>query len=70
MYQIISEEVKDNVIITVFRASNGVLVTMREPIHTPEEQQRINDDFLAAAAAIVYPDKDLSNVSKIIMICD
>lgn len=70
MYQIISEEIKDNAIITVFKASNGALVTMREPIHTPEEQQKINDNFLAAAARICYPGYDLSHAAKITMICD
>lgn len=69
MYQIISEKIESGVITTIFRASNGALVTMREPIHTPEEQQKINNDFLVAAAAICYPGKDISNVSKISMIC-
>lgn len=70
MYEILSVEEKDNMTITVFRASNGALVTMREPHHTPEEQQKINDNFLMAAAAICYPDVDLSKVKKIAMICD
>ncbi len=70
MYQILSVEEKEDATITVFRASNGALVTMREPHHTPEEQQIINDNFLMAAAAICYPDVDLSQVSKITLICD
>ncbi|MGN0598683.1 MAG: hypothetical protein ACI4JK_02210 [Oscillospiraceae bacterium] len=70
MYEILSVEEKDNMTITVFRASKGALVTMREPHHTPEEQQEINENFLMAAAAICYPDVDLSKVKKIAMICD
>ena len=70
MYEILSVEEKEDATITVFRASNGALVRMREPHHTPEEQQRINENFLMAAAAICYPDVDLSQVSKIRLICD
>ena len=70
MYEILSVEEKDDATITVFRASSGALVRMREPHHTPEEQQEINDNFLMAAAAICYPDVDLSKVKKIAMICD
>lgn len=70
MYEILSEEVKDNMIITKLRASNGATVIMKEPIHTPEEQQEINDNFIMAAAKIVYPNVDLSQVSKITLICD
>lgn len=68
-YKVISREVKDNVVISVLRMANGATVTSRKPIHTPEEQQKINDDFLLACARILYPNMDLSNVKKITMIC-
>lgn len=68
--EIISEEIKDNMKIWSFRMSNGTTVTCREPIHTPEEQQKINDKFVEACMAIVYPDVDLSQVKKMTLICD
>lgn len=68
--EIYSEEIVGKLKITKGRTSNGVFFEMREPIHTPEEQQEIIDNFLQAAAKIVYPGIDLSRVSKITMICD
>lgn len=70
MYQILSEKVKDNAVITAFRASNGAMVIMREPIHTPEEQQRITENFLVAAAKMLYPDVNPDEVERIILIND
>lgn len=68
--QVIEEKIENDVKITTLRTSAGVTVTVREHIHTPAEEQKIYDDFLIAAAKIMYPEIDINRVSKITMICN
>ncbi len=67
--EILSEKIENNEKVTVFRTDNGTTVTMHVPFHTPEEEQKIQSNFVRAAAKMLYPDMDLTN-TKITLICD
>lgn len=63
-YTVLSKEIVDGYKITKIKSYSGATVTMKEPIHTPEEEQAIMDKFIPAAMAIIYPEVDLSKVKK------
>ncbi len=67
--EILSDKIENNERVRVFRTDKGATVVMHEPLHTPEEEQKIYSNFVMAAAKIMYPDMDLSN-TKITLICD
>ena len=70
-YEIFYDEIEDNVRVTKFRMKkNGAVGICRVPIHTPEEEKKILSNFAKAAARIVFPDVDLSQVKKITIICN
>ncbi|MCM1330271.1 MAG: hypothetical protein NC253_12635 [Ruminococcus sp.] len=69
-YTILSETRTDKEITTVARTDGGATIVCHEPIHTPEEEERILSNFALACAKMMYPDKDLSNVGSIRLICN
>lgn len=69
-YTILSETRTNKEITTVARTDGGATIVCREPIHTPEEEEKILSNFALACAHMMYPDKDLSNVKRIRVICN
>lgn len=65
MLEIISVEETETMIITKAKTSKGVLVTLKEPKHTPEEQNKIWDDFVDACARMLYPAEVVDNSKTI-----
>ncbi len=69
-YTILSETGTDTEIATVARTDGGATIICREPIHTPDEEAEILSDFALACAQMMFPNKDLSQVKKICVICN
>lgn len=69
-YTIISETRTEKEITTVARTDSGATIICREPIHTPEEEEKILSNFALACAHMVYSGKDLSNIKSIRVICN
>ena len=61
-YTVLSEEIIDGFKIAKLRTHDGVMVTCRTPVHTPEETQKIREDICEALIQFAYPNLDLSQV--------
>lgn len=66
---ILSESRTDKEITTTAVTDSGAAIVCREPVHTTEEELEILSRFALACAQIMYPEKDLSNVRRIRVIC-
>lgn len=69
-YTILSETRTDKEITTVAKTDGGATIVCHEPIHTPEEEERILSNFALACAHMMYPGMDLSDVKSIRVICN
>ncbi|MCX4257132.1 MAG: hypothetical protein OSJ54_09405 [Oscillospiraceae bacterium] len=69
-YTILSETKTDNEITTVARTDGGATIICREPIHTSEEESEMLSDFALACAQMMFPNKDLSHIKRIRVICN
>lgn len=63
-YQVISEEIKDDVKIAVLRTYNGATVICRIPIETPEQRKETSARICRALTKFAHPDWDLSKCKR------
>ena len=68
--KVISERIENGYIITEGIASNGVGLTLREPVRTAEERNEAWSGFARAAAKMVYPDLDIDSIKTVRLLGD